>query len=352
MAQDRPGPDVREDVHRIEDASGAGVPEPRRAPDDEVPGREPKKRRRLRTVLLAGLGVVVLLAAAGVVGVELTSRRVLGNVERIPQVFAPLDEAKRPQKPTGTDKTLNVLLVGVDSGDPRAARSDAIMLVHVAADRRSAAFVSIPRDAWVAVPDRGPDPISSAYASGGPSLLVRTVEQLTALRVDHFAVLDFAGFGEITDTVGGADVRVRRATPGFPAGTNHLDGDAAVRYVRLQGGGDAERARRQQQVMKALLTEAGRIGISSPAKTLHLLESVARTTSVDDSLSNGRMRSLALALRNLRPDQVDFVTAPVSPARAGDKRTRLDPARASGLWDAMVRDDVAGYLSQHPDLTT
>lgn len=341
MAQDRHGPDIQPDVP----PAGTVPADPgTTGATGADTGTTSTRRPRLRTVLLAGFGVIVLLAGIAAIGVEVASRRVLGNVDRIPQVFAALDEAKRPQKPTGTDKTLNVLLVGVDSGDARDARSDAIMLVHVAADKRSAAFVSIPRDSWVAVPDRGPAAISSAYAAGGPTLLVRTVEQLTALRVDHFAVLDFAGFRDVTDAVGGADVRVRTATAGFPAGVHHFDGEQAVRYIRQQAGGDLARADRQQQVMKALLTEAGHIGLQSPAKTLKLLESVAKTTSVDDSLSNGRMRSLALALRHLRPEQVDFLTAPVSPARAGQAGVRLDPVRATGLWDAMVRDDVAGYV--------
>src|SRR5829696_2445610 len=213
----------------------APAPEPvaDEGPVDPMEPIEPTARRRsrTRTTLLTALTIVVLLVVAGIAGIELASRRVLNNVERIPQVFEPLDQAKRPQKPVGTDKTLNVLLVGLDTGAAeQSASSDAIMLVHVAADRRTASFVSIPRDSWVAVPDRGPATISSAYPAGGPALLVRTVEQLTALRIDHFAVVDFAGFKDITNAVGGVDVRVQRATAAFPAGVNHLDGDAAVAY--------------------------------------------------------------------------------------------------------------------------
>ena len=317
-------------------------------------GRTGRRRIRARRLVPAVLVVLVLLVGAGVVGVELASRRVLGDVERIPQVFERLDEAKRPKKPAGTDRTLNVLLVGVDTGTARADRGDAVMLLHIAADRRTAAFVSIPRDSWVAVPDRGPATISAAYAAGGPTLLVRTVEQLTALRIDHFATMDFAGFKDITDDLGGVDVRVPRAGAGFQAGMNHLDGDAAVAYVRQQAAGpgaDGDRTRRQQQVIKALMTKMGSVGLQSPARTLGLLSSVARTTGVDDSLSDGRMRSLALSLRNLRPAEVEFLTAPVTPpTRAGEPRVRLDPARAGALWQALVSDDVPGYLRDHPDL--
>jgi LCP family protein required for cell wall assembly len=233
------------------------------------------------------------------------------------------------------------------------------MLMHVAADRRTAAFVSIPRDSWVAVPDRGPDTISSAYAAGGPTLLVRTVEQLTALRIDHFALMDFAGFKDITDAVGGIDVRIAKATGdnrgSFPAGLNHLDGDQALVYVRQRynlPGGDLDRVRRQQNVIKALMAKAASRGLlSSPTGTLKLADSVARAVSVDDSLDNGDLRSLVLSLRGLRPAGVKFLTAPVSGLGREGKQSvvRLDGTRSAELWQAVARDDVAGYVAAHPD---
>jgi LCP family protein required for cell wall assembly len=319
---------------------------------------EVQKRRRFRprTVLASVAAVLVLLLVAAVVGAQLVSRRVLNDVQRIPDVFTPLESADRPQKPTGTEKTLNVLLVGVDSGAGEdSERSDAVMLVHVAASRRSAALVSLPRDSRVAVPDRGVATLSSAYAAGGPSLLVRTVEQLTTLRIDHFAMVDFAGFRDITNAVGGVDVRVAPAGAALPAGVNHLDGDAALRYVRQPArtpGDQLARVRRQQEIMKALMAKVSDVGLTSnPVKTLTLLDSIAAAMSVDDSLSDGEMRSLGLSLRHLRPDQVVFLTAPVSPGGAGGRDVvRLDTVRARALWDAMAKDNVTGYVRGHPDL--
>ena len=68
--------------------------------------------------------------------------------------------------------------------------------------------MSIPRDTWVNIPDRRANRIATAYSAGGPSLLIRTVEGLTDLRIDHFAVIDFAGFRSMVDAVGGIDVDV------------------------------------------------------------------------------------------------------------------------------------------------
>jgi len=365
-----PQADLRQPLLRLQPAAPerpASLPDPL-GDDDAVEragtgGKRRRKRSRVRTALLTVATLFALLLVAGVAGMELVSRRVLDDVERIPNVFGPIDQADRPLKPSGTEETLNFLLVGVDThGEARATgateTSQVIMLMHLAADRRSAAFVSIPRDSWVTVPGRGPGKINSAYAAGGPPLLIRTVEELTALRIDHFGVLDFAGFKDITNAVGGVDVRVARSSSGFPAGMNHFDGDAALRYVRQRQavpGGYLEQVRRQHDIMKGLMTKAGSVGLlSSPRKTLTLVESVARAISVDDSLDDSKMRTLALSLRNLRPDSVDFLTAPVSsPGRAGNRAVvRLDTPRARTLWAAIGRDDVASYLRTNPAAAT
>lgn len=130
-------------------------------------------------------------------------------------VFGPLDVAQRP----AATESLTFLLVGTDSRSPEpttgaeasgpeyvpgAQRSDVIMLFTLSPDRTGASVVSIPRDSWVPIPGRGLGKINTAYSYGGPTLLINTVEQLTQLRVDHFMVIDFAGFQQMTDAVGGS----------------------------------------------------------------------------------------------------------------------------------------------------
>jgi LCP family protein required for cell wall assembly len=333
-------------------------------------------RRRLPTAWKAALGVAVMLAllfVGGAIGVRLTSDRVLSHMNRIPDVFAPIDQATRPQKPAGSEQTLNFLLVGVDTraeeqttgtgGDgeifvPGRQRSDAIMIVHVSADRRAAWVVSIPRDSWVPVPDRGMAKINAAYSLGGPTLLVRTVEQLTDLRIDHFAVVDFAGFKDIVDAVGGIDVRVAASTGDhrgfFKAGVNHLGGEAALIYARQRynlPNGDLDRVRRQQNVIKALTTKASSLHLlSSPSRALSVAGAVAQAVSVDDSLDDDEMRSLGLSLRHLKPAGVKFLTVPTSGlGREGAQSVvRLDAARSVELWQALRTDHVAAYVHTHP----
>jgi LCP family protein required for cell wall assembly len=335
----------------------------------------PLRRRRMsptRKALLGTAVLLVLLLAGGAVFANVTRNRVLGNVQRIPDVFAPIDQGSRPQKSSGTENTVNLLLVGIDTradeqttgrdGDgadfvPGRQRSDVIMLVHLAADRRTAAVVSIPRDSWVTVPGYGPDKINAAYSRGGGSLLVQTVERTTGLRIDHFAVIDFAGFKDITDALGGVDVRVLERTGDqrgtYRAGLNHLDGAAALAYVRQRynlPGGDLDRVRRQQNVIRALMAKAGSMNLlSNPARGLDLADSVARAVSVDDSLNNAQLSALALSMRHLKPGAVTFLTAPVKGLGHEGKQSvvYLDAPISRPLWAAIKSDDLVAYLKAH-----
>ena len=345
---ERPSPPPLLDPARLDDLD-----------ESDEPGGGYRRRFRLRTVLAGIAGVVVLLLVGGLVGVQVLSRRVLDDVERIPNVFGPINAAVRPDKPAGTEDSLNFLIVGVDTQGREPASgttesSDVIMLMHVAPDRRTASFVFLPRDSWVTVPGRGLSRISAAYAAGGPTLLVRTVEQLSALRIDHFAILDFAGFEDITEAMGGLDLQVRQAAAGFPAGTHHMDGAAALRYLRYPASGprgELDRVRRQQAVMKAMMAKAGSMGVlTNLGRTFSLLDSVARAISVDDSLDDGTMRSLVLSMRHLRPGSVTFLTAPIGSVSQdrGQSLVRLDSVRARSLWKALGEDAVAGYVRRYP----
>ena len=194
------------------------------------------------------------------------------------------------------------------------------MIARIEPDRTGASVVSIPRDSWVEIPGRGFNKINAAYSFGGPSLLIQTVEDLTALRIDHFAVIDFAGFQSMVDSVGGIDVAIAEATRNqgvdFRQGVNHLHGAQALAYVQQRYGlpnGDLDRAHRQQNALRALLAKAASSGtLSDPIALYDLLDATSRSVGVDDTLSNGGLRSLALDLRGLRPSAVTFLNAPVA----------------------------------------
>ncbi|MGE3285974.1 MAG: LCP family protein [Pseudonocardia sp.] len=322
----------------------------------------PARRRRGRVVALAALAAVVMLAGAGFI----VTNRLGDNVDRVPGVFAALDPAARPADEPG----LTFLLMGTDSRaaapttgsaagtDEGSARSDVVMVVRLAPDASSATVVSIPRDSWVDIPGRGPGKINAAYAYGGPSLLVRTVEGLTGVRVDHFAVVDFAGFQAMVDAVGGIDVQVAAPTSNygvdFHAGRNHLDGAAALGYVRQRYDlpeGDLDRARRQQNALRALLEKVASAGtLADPVALYGFLDAATRSVGVDDSLTNGRLRELALEVRGLRPARVTFLSAPVrATGYEGDQSVvYLDAAGGTQLWAAVRSGAVREYVAANP----
>ncbi|MGY2126983.1 LCP family protein [Blastococcus sp. SYSU DS0617] len=334
------------------------------APDDD--GSTPGSSRPVLRRVLIGLGVLTVVLAL-VVGSSAwyLMNRYAGNIERVADVFDEIDEETRPAPATPAQETseepVTFLLVGSDSrvsaeeGEDPSGRSDAIMLARFSGDREHAQIISIPRDSWVDIPGRGMNKINAAYAFGGPSLLIQTVEQLTQVRIDHYMAIDFDGLIQVTDDLGGVDVVVAETTTNgpytFTEGVNHLDGEQARWYLGQRyglPGGDFDRVKRQQQYLQAMFSKLFSSNtFSSPGRLDDALRAVTSAVTVDDSLSNTDLLGLALSMRNVRPDNVDFFTAPVlgtgmeGPASV----VYLDGAAGERMW-AYLRNDS---LSQNAD---
>lgn len=291
----------------------------------------PKARRWPRRVLWISLTTVCLLVLLGAGAFWFTLNRYAGNVDRVPDVFTGLDDSSRPP-PNPLVKATTYLLIGTDTrsespttgaaitevGD--GSNADAIMLVQLAEGGSHASIISIPRDSWVAIPGHGMDKINAAYAIGGPTLLVQTVEDLTDVRIGHFAAIDFEGFKAITDALGGVtvDVATRTESRGvtFEPGPNRLDGASALIYVRQRydlPGSDFDRVQRQQNFLRAVLTEIrGKDLLGSPSSSDKILRAITGSISIDDTLSNLDLLGQARQLQRLSTGAVDFLTAPVA----------------------------------------
>ena len=330
-------------------------PEPPPPSPPQLPPPVVRRKWYRRPLVVTGLALLVLCVGGGGL-MYLVSERLGDNVTRVQNAFGGLDEADRPPA-TGA---LTFLLVGTDSRSENTAAgvevdgtnsdADVVMVAWVAPDRTNATVVSIPRDSWVDIPTRGSGRVGGAYAAGGPSLLIRTVEKLTDLRIDHFAVIDFAGFRSMVDVVGGIDV-----DPGPTAGPGpsriHMDGARALAYVRDPSGiARGERARRQQNALRAIFEKAAAGDtLSDPVRLYDFLDAASHAMGVDDTLSNGGMRAVALKLSGLRPADVQFLRAPIGGLRQGSGGLvmQLDPVRAPELWTALRQGTVAAYLQQN-----
>jgi len=332
---------------------------------EDVP-RVPRSRMLTRILIVAA---ALVLLVGGAAGLFFERQRVYDrNIQRIPGAFPA--EAGRPAR--GPGRAENWLLVGSDRRAGQATtgrdaneslwrygaqRADTIMLVHLPADRGRVYLVSIPRDSWVPIQGHGHAKINAAFSFGGPPLLIATIERLTGVRVDHFAILDFEGLRSITDALGGVDVRVARTVRDpahnvvWSAGPQHLDGARALDFVRQRHnlpGGDLGRIKRQQTFLKAL---AGRVvekgTLANPLKLNAFLEAFTKAVSVDQSLTTSRLRSLALQFRSVRAGDTVFMTAPIAGTGTEGRQSvvYLDRAEDQPLYRALRADALEGYLA-------
>ena len=332
---------------------------------ESPPGATPTahRRRRRRRALLFLLLAFVLLAGTGFVAGGLYLRSIDKSVARI-QAFDQVPEQARPQRVQVAGDALNLLVLGSDTRDPDSAggsRSDTIILLHLPRDRSGAQLVSIPRDTWVHVP-RSKDgrhggvdaKINAAFAWGGAPLTVQTVEAFTGVRVDHVVMVDFSGFKEIVDALGGVTIDVERdftstkslrpdSIRAFHKGLQTMDGATALDYARERyafADGDFARIRHQQQVIRAILNKASSRGIlTNPGRLNAFLRATADAVAVDDTLNTVE---LAAQLRHLRSGNLSFYTSPsAGTGRRGDQSVVIaDTSRAKRLFDAIRRDDV------------
>lgn len=320
-----------------------------------------RKRKPLRTAIIV-LVIAVLVAGLGIAGVLFARQQEFESLNTFGDPFEEL--TARPSREPVEESNLDpvtFLILGSDSrisaGDaadwePGAQRTDAIMLVQVAGNRRSVAVMSIPRDSWVDIPGVGEAKINAAYSYGGPALTIETVENLTGVRIDHFAIVDFTSFTELTDLVGGVDLPT-------PDGTQHMSGGEALTYVRERyglPGGDFDRVRRQQVWMKtvfeSLLTPEV---LSSPSKLMDVYGTVQDYLSVDEGLSVTGLVELGSSLRNLSSDGLVFLTAPYSgtdTSSDGQSIVLLDEEAVAGLSQAFQEDTVKQWVVTHPELET
>lgn len=337
-------------------------------PDDgsRAAAKQQRKRRR-RRILLAVL-VFVVLVILGLAG--LIWQRQAAYNKNVDRITGTMPKGNRPgANVTGTQ---NWLLVGSDTrvtsgttGDggeklwkPGQQRSDTLMLLHLPAKKDKAYIISFPRDSWVDVPGYGTQKINAAFSYGGPPLLIQTIEQLTDIRVDHFGAIDFNGFKSMTDALGGVDVQIVETVTDpmndktWQAGKQHLNGEDALKFVRQRHGlpnGDFDRIKRQQAFLRAITQKAADGGtLTNPFKLDSFMSAFTKTISVDDSLSGGKLRSLALGLRGLRGSDITFMTVPnKGPAARGKQSVvLLDDAKAKTLYEAVRTAKLSDYLER------
>ncbi|MFE8963576.1 LCP family protein [Streptomyces iakyrus] len=351
--------------------SGGAAHGNRGAPRDRRGRRGRRRGRGIRSALLVTLALLVLAAGgAGWLYLKLD-----GDISTFDS--GGLSD-NRPD--AGSSKGENVLVIGSDTrtggnnalgGGDRddVGRSDTAFLLHVYADHRHAIAVSIPRDTLVTIPPcklpdgtwtkARPDTMFNAAYSvgqtpkGNPACTQNTVEQLTGLRVDHTVVVDFKGFAELTDVVGGVkvclpqdvhenDLDPHLTAPGkllFHKGEQTVSGQRALDYVRIRhgigDGSDIGRIKRQQAFVASLLKEVKSEGLT-PTRLLPLADAATKSLTVDPGLGSAdKLISFAMTLKDIDLHNTKFVTLPW---RYEGSRVAVVQPDADALWAALRSD--------------
>ncbi|WP_233447952.1 LCP family protein [Streptomyces venezuelae] len=332
-----------------------------------VPVRRRRGRPRWGMRMATALSVTVL--AAGGVGHAL----VTGLDTGITRVDPFKDMKNRPQAGHG----MNVLVVGTDGRDRITPEekakyrlggapchcTDTVMLVHISEDRDRASVVSLPRDSYAEMPEHTdlnsgrkhhahPVKLNAAYAEGGPSLTVRTVESMTGVKIDHYLEVDFTSFMRTVDAVGGVQIcttrPVKDAYTGLDlaAGTHELDGGQALQYVRsrhIDGAADIGRMQRQQRFLAALIDRMTSGGVLfNPVRFREVATTMLSSVRADQDFGTDQLLALAKAMRGFTPASSEFVSVPVGdmsfPVKGIGSTVKWDAAKAQKLFQALRED--------------
>ncbi|OEJ94394.1 LCP family protein [Streptomyces thermolilacinus] len=326
----------------------------------------PGGRAAVRRGLVLAAWAVAAVTVLGGGGVGYAYLKLDGNIESV-DINTQLGD-ERPMDVE--DGSLDILVLGSDSRsganraygrDEGAARSDTAMVVHVHEGRKKASVVSIPRDTLITRPecarrDGGSEPaayramFNTAYEVGGPACAVKTVEQMSGIRMDHYIEVDFTGFKQLIDELGGVEITTTRPIEDgashldLAAGTHTLDGEQALGLVRTRKGvgdqSDLGRIQLQQAFVKALIEQVQRVGVlTSPQKLWGLADTATRAITPDSELDSVKeLADLARGLSGLGSDDIHMITMPVQYDAIDRNRVVPVDAQAQQVWQALRQD--------------
>ncbi|MFE9704137.1 LCP family protein [Streptomyces sp. NPDC005930] len=347
------------------------IPDPGRSrtgPGHRGKGRRRKPRAKRRKALLVAAWSAAGIVVLGGTGAGVLYFKLNGNLTSVD-----IDQALGADRPEKTDNgSENILVLGSDTrsggnkklgggADDGTARSDTAMIVHVHKGHKSASVVSIPRDTLIDRPDcTGTDGaehpaaqdvmFNSAYSTGGAACAVKTVESVSGLRMDHYLEVDFSGFQNLIDDLGGVEVSTTEDIKDpdshldLTAGTHRLDGEQALGLVRTRhgvgDGSDLGRIQLQQAFVKALVDQVKDVGLlGNPKKLYDIADTATKTVTTDSDLGSvNSLMSFATGLKGIGPDKMHMVTMPVVYDPADANRVLVEKDKAQQVWTALKND--------------
>ncbi|MFS3128179.1 LCP family protein [Nocardioides sp. Bht2] len=315
-------------------------------------GSGPRSRRfPIRPVRLILLLLALWLVFLAVV--PFVALRKVSTVDAFP-------DGKRPADQDGT----TYLIVGSDSregltkkqrkelgtGNAGGQRTDTIMLLHTGSGPNL--LMSIPRDSRVEIPGRGVSKINSAFAWGGPKLLIKTVEQNTGIKIDNYVEIGFGGFVDVVDAVGGIEICPTRrmkdkdANLDIKKGCQQADGVVALGFARSRKTdpqlGDITRAKHQREVVSAV----GKKVLSpwtfvNPFRYWNVNMAAAQTLKVSDGTGPIDLARFGYAMTRVNGDNGLTCGVPIR-----DLAVTWDPQRSKEFFQHVIDDDTDGISKE------
>lgn len=347
-----------------------GVDEgPKRGADDEIAGtlglddtEHPHSKRTRRTLLvLLALVVAIILVVAGAAAYYLGNvNSALDKLHRDASLLPSSSSSASAATTTADHDPITFVIMGSDSRTTSASdgRSDVLMVAYLTGDRKHLYLISFPRDMWVNVPGHGMAKINAAYFYGGPALTVQTVESITNVTMNHVVVMDFEGFIDLTNSLGGVSVYNDYAGTWmgytFPQGQITVKGEQALAFVRERYDlphGDLDRAKRQREVITAIMGEvASKDTLTDPKKFSTVVQQVAGDMTVDSTLTSDELWNIAKTLQFTGSDGVRQLQVPLAgfgTSADGQDYDAVDEAGLAALSKAMATDQLDAYWQSH-----
>ncbi|MGW1811105.1 LCP family protein [Streptomyces sp. NPDC002078] len=341
------------------------------------------RRHRRRWLKATALGVAALVVA-GVGAGWAVYAKLSNNITADDAAARELERYERERPTELVRGAQNILLIGSDTraGEGNSAygrdlgseRSDTTILLHLAANRRSATAVSLPRDLMVDIPGcrqqdgSRSEPVfamfNHAFQVGGSACTIRTVEKLTNIRIDHHVVVDFSGFKKMVDAVDGVQVCLKEpiddkaALLKLPAGKVRLNGEQALGFVRarksLGDGSDTERMERQQRFLGALVDKVQSNDVLlNPVKLYPVLDAATSALTTDPELASLRgLYQLVRGLRDIPAERVQFLTVPRESYIYDSNRDQLVEPEAEKLFARLRADQPVAVARETPQEAT
>jgi LCP family protein required for cell wall assembly len=305
-------------------------------------GQPGRHGRRIALII----GVVIVVLIAGTAGTYFWIDGKLNKTVSLPAFSG--SSAGTNWLIAGSDQRTGISRSEQDQlhlGSEGADASDSLMLLHMGTGRP--VLISIPRDSYVPIPGYGENKINAALAFGGPALLVKTVENVTGLRIDHYMGIGFGGLANVVGAIGGVRMCVKTAVPadptgdsgfqGLAAGCHNLSGTQAIAFVRDRHSfatSDLQRIQDQRAFLSALLSKATSPGVYlNPFTALPFASTSASAIAVDKGTSLYDLLQAAFALRNPQTGTVPIANANLQTS-AGDA-VQWDQSQALELFNAL-----------------